>query len=143
LNKWRRHRIPVQLFVVQDDGNKSYYRSWVGTISSVNDYGYKDIHLNEDVDLTMKVERTFDNFLDLGWYEIIGVSGNIISIDGYFVHEIPLNTKLYIDGSTANDGLKAVTAVSYDSVNNETDITVSPSLVDGSTDGRIQIWDRP
>lgn len=136
LCKWMEMGIPLLLSVQQDTGNAVYYRSWVVYLLGVNDFGYEHMHMVDQIELLLKVQRSFETDLPYEYWAITG--------------------------GTATDGLKSVAATpTYDSANDETDIVFTDTetasitgdltayLVTGSkmrvddAGGRLELWDRP
>lgn len=136
LCKWMEMGIPLLMNVEQDTGNAVYYRSWVVYLLGVNDYGFEHMHMADQIELLLKVERSFETDTPYEYWAITG--------------------------GTATDGLKAVSATpTYDSANDETDIVFTDTetasisgdltayLVTGTkmrvndAGGRLELWDRP
>lgn len=136
LCKWMEMGIPLLMSVTQDNGNAVYYRSWVVTLIGVNDFGFTDMHMVDQIELLLNVEQSFQTDLPYEYWTILA--------------------------GTATDGLKAVAATpTYDSANDETDIVFTDTetasisgdltayLVIGSkmrvndAGGRLELWDRP
>lgn len=66
-------------------------------------------------------------------------TGDILIVSGDQQRHISVGDIIRVLGSTGNDGMYQVAAVSYDSTNDETDITVEGSISDGTGDGNIRL----
>jgi len=67
-----------------------------------------------------------------------GAPNDEFTIDGNYVHHFSVGDIVTVEGSTGNDGDYTVTALNYDSVNDETDIKVSTAISDATADGTIK-----
>lgn len=74
-----------------------------------------------------------------GSYKIIAVdtTNEIFTVSGDVTDLFAVNQSILIDGSTGNDGTYTISALNYDSTNNETDITVDEDVTSSTADGRI------
>lgn len=64
-------------------------------------------------------------------------TGNIFVISGDKTARFSAGDPIYINGSTGNDGAYTVASVSYDSGNDETDISVNENVADATNDGNV------
>lgn len=74
-----------------------------------------------------------------GAYRIIAVdtTNEIFTVPGDVTDLFAVNQAILVNGSTGNDGTYTITNLSYDSGNNETDITVSEDVTSSTADGQI------
>jgi len=74
-----------------------------------------------------------------GAYRIIAVdtTNEIFTVPGDVTDLFAVDQAILVNGSTGNDGTYTITNLSYDSGNNETDITVSEDVTDSTADGQI------
>lgn len=64
---------------------------------------------------------------------------DIVSVSGDQTANYPAGAKIVIEGSTANDGVYIISSASYDSTDDETDITVVGTIGDATVDGTVAL----
>jgi len=103
--------------------------------------------LDDNNDYKVKFEPegfggTVDTIIDnqqAGSYAIqsVDTGSNIFTVVGDRTNELAVNQAIEVVKSTGNDGTYTINSLSYDSGNNETDITVDENVSDSTSDGLI------
>ena len=87
-----------------------------------------------------QLNMTLKNF-DLGdAYAVVAVdTGNeTFTVDGKHLKDFSSGSVFEVEGSTGNDGIYTVSAVSYDEPNDQTTVTVTGDLTDSTADGTLK-----
>jgi hypothetical protein len=87
-----------------------------------------------------QLNMTLKNF-DLGdTYAVVAVdTGNeTITIEGEHLEEFAVGVVFEVEGSTGNDGIYTVSAVSYDEPNDQTTVTVTGDITEATADGNLK-----
>ena len=78
-----------------------------------------------------------DDRLKLSDVVAVNTTSEIVTVNGDVTEFVESGDPLGIRGSTGNDGTFTVSSTSYDSGNDETDITLNEDLTDATADGRV------
>lgn len=86
---------------------------------------------------TLVSARIDDQRLKLS--DIVGVDTgtDTVSVNGDQTERLVVGNDINIEGSTGNDGIFTIDSTSYDSGNDETDITITGDITDATADGRV------
>lgn len=105
--------------------------------------------VGENIDPDKLIETSVNESFNFSWlttynWNILYKDNNSVFLEGDLITAIQNNDNILIIGSKYNDGNYNVINLSYDSLTNETEVELSPSLInidDGNNQGYLQIND--
>lgn len=146
LNKWRKWRIPVRLYVIDSPsaldialGTEPALGAdmWIGYIEDVNDYQLPYISSFDEVQVRFRLTRQYSREHDFGGRDItnIDIATKTWTISGTPSTWMIAGNRMWVQGTTDNDGVYVISSVTA-SVNSVAIVTTT-APVSTTADGAV------
>lgn len=137
LQKWRKDAQLLWLVVVMDTDWVCGPGQWTVTIKDVNEYQLPEISDFEAVQIDLKPESYLPATYDYGYANIVAVTAGAatVGIQGPADPRMVPGARVWIAGSTGNDGLWVILSVTK-AANNHV-MTMTKNMLDSTADGMV------
>lgn len=142
LHKFIRDDMRLVLGDVSTDGAVAYPALIHGKLTQCSNLGVRDKHAEESTSLTFEADKLVNTNRDRGWFGITDVDtgAKTFTIGGCQDMIFTPGVRFEVLHATDASGLYTTSESTYDSVNDETVITVTTTPAGSTADGEIQIW---